>query len=112
MAKIRTLTPCVSMLKNNVARSIHTAERRMTGRRLQDRRLRIWTDSPHCAGCGRLVDYPDGFELDHITPLFMGGEDVAANCQVLCVDVDIIDGRMVKVGCHASKSAAEQCTAQ
>ena len=79
----------------------------MTGRRLQDRRLRLWTADPHCAECGRLVDYPNGFELDHITPLFMGGEDVDDNCQVLCVDVDIVDGRVVKVGCHASKTAED-----
>lgn len=107
MAKVRTLTPRVAKLDAAAARPVRTAERRMTGRRLQDRRLRLWTADPHCVECGRLVDYPNGFELDHITPLFMGGEDADDNCQVLCVEVDIVDGRVVKVGCHASKSAGE-----
>lgn len=34
--------------------------------------------------------------------------DVELNCQVLCVHVEMIDGRRVKTGCHVSKSALEQ----
>lgn len=84
------------------------ADRRITGRRLQARRQAVWMRHPHCAACGRLVAYPSGFELDHIIPLFMGGEDAESNCQVLCVEVEIIDGQRVKAGCHARKSATEQ----
>ncbi|MFZ3206398.1 MAG: HNH endonuclease [Pseudomonas sp.] len=48
--------------------------------------------------CGRLCDFPAGFELDHKLPLFQGGEDTEENCQVLCAGLD---------GCHAAKTAAE-----
>jgi len=43
--------------------------------------------------CGKLTDYPDGFELDHVVPLFKGGADVDDNLQVLHVE------------CHATKTA-------
>lgn len=72
-----------------------TADRRMTGRRLQERRLRIWKQDPHCAGCRALVAYPHGFQLDHKTPLHQGGADTEANCQVLCH------------GCHDAKTARD-----
>nr|MBF0682533.1 HNH endonuclease [Pseudomonas sp.] len=57
---------------------------RITGRRLQATRLRIWSRDPHCAMCRKLVEYPAGFELDHRVPLFKGGEDSDENMQVLC----------------------------
>ena len=75
-----------------------TATVRMTGRALQARRLRIWAKNPNCARCGKLTAYPHGFELDHIVPLFMGGADTDANCQVLC------NGDS---GCHATKTAED-----
>lgn len=84
------------------------ADRRITGRRLQARRHVVWLRDPRCAVCKRVVPYPAGFELDHIVPLFMGGEDVEENCQVLCVHVQIIDGQRIKTGCHVEKSAMEQ----
>lgn len=57
---------------------------RLRGRKLQARRLRVWTANPYCAcGCGRLTEYPDGFQLDHKVPLYKGGEDTDENCQVL-----------------------------
>lgn len=76
--------------------SVHTtAERRMTGRRLQARRLRIWQRDPHCADCRRVVAYPDGFELDHRVPLYLGGQDTDENCEVRCPD------------CHRAKTARD-----
>lgn len=57
---------------------------RMTGRKLQERRLKVWTKDPRCNGCGRLTMFPQGFQLDHIVPLYKGGEDHEDNCQVLC----------------------------
>lgn len=77
------------------------ADRRITGRRLQARRLEMWLANPHCAECGRWVVFPGGFELDHKVSLALGGEDVEANCQILCVDSP--DGR--EVGCHRRKTA-------
>jgi len=79
------------------------ADRRITGRRLQSRRLEMWLSNPHCADCGRWVVFPGGFELDHKVPLGMGGEDVEANCQILCVDSP--DGR--EVGCHRRKTGSD-----
>lgn len=71
---------------------------RLAGRALQARRLAVWTRDPTCAMCGRLTDYPGGFELDHTVPLFKGGKDTEANCQVLCKGVN---------GCHHKKTAED-----
>jgi len=57
---------------------------RLRGRKAQARRLRVWSANPCCAACRKLTDWPDGFELDHKVPLFKGGADDDANCQVLC----------------------------
>lgn len=69
---------------------------RLRGRQAQTRRLRVWSLDPFCAACERLTNYPDGFELDHIVPLFKGGEDVDSNMQVLCVSP-----------CHRDKTRAD-----
>lgn len=71
---------------------------RLRGRRAQARRLRIWTKSPCCAMCGKLTDYPNGFEIDHVKPLDQGGEDVDSNLQVLCAG---------STACHAKKTISE-----
>lgn len=60
--------------------------KRITGRALQARRARVWSRDPHCAMCGKLVSFPDGFELDHKVSLYVGGEDTEVNCQCLCPD--------------------------
>lgn len=65
-------------------------ERRITGRKLQARRLRIWSRDPHCARCRQLTDYPHGFQLDHKVALVNGGQDVDGNCQVLCEQCHVI----------------------
>ena len=85
-------------------RTATTKSARVTGRALVARRLRLWSNDPHCASCGLLVDYPHGFEIDHILPLHLGGTDYDSNCQILCVYTDDT-GR--KAGCHADKTAAE-----
>ena len=33
--------------------------------------------------CGRLTDYPHGFHVDHIVPLYKGGLDEDGNLQIL-----------------------------
>lgn len=107
MARLKTLQPRVQLLDTRARPVITTSDSRMTGRRLQARRYAIWKRDPHCAGCGRVVGYPGGFELDHIVSLHQGGSDTEDNCQVLCVQVEIIDGRRVKTGCHVSKTAED-----
>lgn len=69
----------------------------MTGRALQDRRLKLWSRDPHCAACGRLVAMHE-FELDHVVALVNGGADAESNCQVLCTGPD---------GCHGRKTARD-----
>ena len=61
----------------------------------------MWQEHPCCAKCGRLTDWPNGFELDHKVRLDQGGEDTEANCQVLCVWWEL----GTKRGCHADKTA-------
>lgn len=107
MAKLKMHRSPLKMATTQALRVQVVADRRVTGRRLQARRLSVWRLDPTCAACGRVVNFPDGFELDHKVPLFMGGEDVEANCQVLCVRFEIIEGRRIKKGCHASKTATE-----
>lgn len=55
---------------------------RTRGRALQALRLRTWSADPYCKMCGKLTEYPGGFELDHVVPLFKGGDDTTV--QILC----------------------------
>lgn len=99
MARLRTIKPRLQEVQGRQIRQAPTlSERRMTGRKLQERRLRVWSRDPHCAHCGKLCEFPEGFELDHKVPLFQGGEDTDENCQVLCFGPD---------GCHAKKTAQD-----
>lgn len=68
---------------------------RLRGRKAQARRLRLWSANPCCAKCQKLTDWPDGFQADHIVPLFKGGEDAETNMQILCI------------GCHEDKTNAD-----
>jgi len=74
------------------------AIQRMRGRKLQDRRLRLWSASPYCAKCGALTIYPNGFELDHVVALEANGLDEEENLQILCSGEN---------GCHAKKTAVD-----
>jgi len=68
--------------------SYDNSDGRIRGRKLQERRLRVWSKDPRCASCRRLTEFSarlgHGFELDHIVALTNGGPDTEANCQVLC----------------------------
>ncbi len=108
MARLNTLKPRVHSLKDDRIQGLPVvADRRITGRKLQDRRLKVWSKHPYCAMCGRLCDFPAGFELDHKVPLYLGGPDTEDNCQVLCVSFEVSEGKPVKAGCHAQKTAKD-----
>jgi len=66
--------------------------KRLDGGRLQALRLRLWEEHPFCQNCQKIVIYPDGFQLDHKTPIAEGGLNQVANLQILCHD------------CHANKT--------
>jgi hypothetical protein len=101
MTRLRTIGNRLQPAPRRQMASTNVSERRITGRTLQNRRLRLWSRDPHCAHCGRLVDYPHGFELDHKVPLHQGGPDTDDNCQVLCV---YMTTDMSKAGCHVEKT--------
>lgn len=100
MGRVKCVGPRVQTAKPATERAapLTTQARRMTGAKLQQRRLHLWSQSPCCAACGRLTDYPHGFELDHVVPLHLGGRDDESNLQVLCSGPD---------GCHAAKTKRE-----
>ena len=81
------------------------SEQRLRGSAGQARRWRLWQANPYCATCGRLLDWPRGFEADHIVGLAEGGEDKDRNLQLLCVWWET-DGS--KQGCHELKTQADR----
>lgn len=101
---LKMLKSTLPRLDSSLKPAPTASDQRITGRRLQARRHRIWRASPYCAMCGRLTDWPYGFELDHVVALANGGADTDANCQVLCIVW--MDGG-VKAGCHIDKTAQD-----
>jgi len=72
-----------------------SADKRLSGKALQRLRLRMYLADPCCKSCGRLTAHPHGYQIDHIKPLHLGGEDKADNLQLLCIE------------CHGKKTADE-----
>lgn len=107
MAKLQSLGSRLKPVQQRQLSTANTSDRRMTGSRLQARRYRLWLADPRCAHCGCVVAYPGGFELDHIVSLDQGGADTDANCQILCVRFELVDGQRIKAGCHAVKTAED-----
>jgi len=95
MVRLTTLKPRLTNLNPHRLKTMKVADNRITGLTLQKRRFQMWTRDPRCVMCGRLTEYPNGFELDHKIPLFKGGEDTIENTQILCCG----DG-----GCHSKKT--------
>lgn len=85
MARLRTVAPRLATPGSRVQAPPTPGESRITGRRLQSRRLRIWSRDPHCTDCRELTSYPSGFELDHDVALVNGGTDTDDNCKVRCL---------------------------
>lgn len=103
--KLQILKSRLQTIKSKVAvMQPGSGPKRMAGRKLQERRLRVWSKTPCCVMCGRLTAYPHGFELDHIKSLDHGGPDTEDNCQVLCVERDEHGN---KTGCHVKKTAKD-----
>lgn len=98
MARLTTLKPRLTADNTQRISPVKVADTRITGWRLQERRKRLWSANPSCAMCGRLTEYPHGFELDHRVALHLGGEDSDDNCQILCCGAD---------GCHRKKTNAD-----
>lgn len=95
MGRLRTVQSKVKPLASRLRAPTTASEQRMTGRRLQARRLRIWSRDPHCVDCKELTRYPDGFELDHEVALVNGGTDTDDNCRVRCMQ------------CHEAKTRSD-----
>ena len=85
MGRLKTAPSRLSTAPSRLQPPPTPSQKRMTGRKLQSRRLRVWAKDPHCAACRALVEYPHGFHLDHVVALVNGGQDTDANTQVLCL---------------------------
>lgn len=84
MGRLKTAPSRIQQAPNRLQYAPSPSEKRMAGRKLQSRRLRIWSKDPHCVDCGALTRYPDGFELDHDLALVNGGQDTDENSMVRC----------------------------
>lgn len=91
---MKCLKPSITTL--DTRRAAPVATERIRGWKLQQIRERIALRAEYiCQKCRRVTGLKDG-ELDHITPLHMGGADNDENLQWLCIP------------CHAEKSAEEE----
>jgi 5-methylcytosine-specific restriction endonuclease McrA len=88
--KIATLKPRLPML-DNLRPMFHVEPQRLRGSMLQKRNWRLLAEHPLCQHCQVKVSR----EVDHIIPLWAGGEDIESNLQALCDD------------CHKAKTAEE-----
>jgi 5-methylcytosine-specific restriction endonuclease McrA len=104
--KLLTSKPRITVAASPKRLSVATTKsRRTTGRALQAERRALWLERGQCcAACGRFVEFPGGFELDHITPLALGGSDAPENKQLLCA---WIDHEGTKQGCHVDKTRSD-----
>ncbi len=73
----------------------HSTDKRLRGRKLQDRRRRWFDLNPLCVRCQAKGRVTVATELDHIVPLFKQGKDDESNVQGLCFE------------CHEAKTAED-----
>lgn len=71
------------------------ATKRIRGRKLEVIRKAHFAKHPMCVDCLEKGIYTLATELDHIVPLFKGGEEVESNRQGLCSD------------CHSKKTVVD-----
>ena len=62
----------------------HSNDKRLRGRKLQDRRSRWFSAYPLCVHCEKRGRVTLATELDHVTPLSRQGKDDESNLQGLC----------------------------
>lgn len=103
--RLTTVKPKLSVSRPpNEQKLQPVATKRMTGRARQANRLNLWLERGQCcAMCGRFVEHPGGYHVDHIVPLALGGPDTDDNKQLLCWWVE--DG--VAMGCHVEKTRTD-----
>ena len=82
--RLKTLQSRLSPVAPRVLSTNELPRRRIRGRKLQEIRRRIFWKSPLCVECKRAGRVTLATEVDHIVPLFMGGEDSDANRSALC----------------------------
>lgn len=96
--RLRILKPSVRTLglpKVGQKIALGNSGKRMTGKRLQQRRQRVLGRQPLCVDCLALGRVTAAQELDHEVPLWEGGADTEANSTPRCVP------------CHKAKTALE-----
>ena len=71
------------------------ATKRIRGRKLEQIRLAHFAKHPLCVDCLKKNIYRLATELDHIVPLYKGGEETESNRQGLCED------------CHKAKTVLD-----
>ena len=103
--RLKTISNKLAVARNPRQLSVSTTKaRREGGRARQAKRLRLWLERGQCcAACGRFVEHPGGYQLDHITPLHLGGSNADENLQLLCWWME--DGEAK--GCHVDKTAQD-----
>ena len=95
---LRLLKPLVrSLALPKVGRTLAQGNsgKRLSGKRLQQRRQRILGRQPLCVDCEKAGRVTLAQELDHEVPLWEGGADTEDNCAPRCI------------ACHKAKTARE-----
>lgn len=92
LGRLKTQPSRIQPAQLRTVRQLQSRNQRITGTALQAIRHKLWLNDPRCAKCGRTVRYPDGFELDHVVPLWQGGPDDDSNRQILCVHAGVTSG--------------------
>ena len=92
---MRTLKPRVQILQRPKATVVTLKPSRIRGRALQTRNTRLLHYNPLCVHCTEAGRVSAAVEVDHVIPLWAGGEDAEHNLQGLCIP------------CHEAKSRVE-----
>ena len=97
MARLRMLKPLVRTARAPMLQTIRQGNsgKRLSGKRLQQRRQRILGRQPLCVDCEKAGRVTLAQELDHEVPLWEGGSDIEDNVAPRCID------------CHKRKTAGE-----